>query len=500
MNIRELMAHSGLKFGTSGARGLVADMTDFVCYACTRGFLQYLQSTGDLNQAGTKVAVAGDLRPSTGRIMASVMRGARDAGCAPVDCGRVPSPAVALLGLSKRVPAIMVTGSHIPADRNGIKFNKPTGEVLKEDEAGICDQTVAIPDGLFNAAGALLGPAGSAFPVSAEARERYLARYLECFGSAGLQGARIGVYQHSAVGAELLLEMLRGLGAQVTPLGPSEQFVPVDTEAIRDEDVQLAARWAQEHRFDAIVSTDGDSDRPLISDENGRWLRGDVAGILCARFLQADSVSTPISCNTAVERCHWFREVRRTRIGSPYVIRSMIEASAQGARRVVGYEANGGFLTNSDFSINGRPLRALPTRDAVILLLSVLLLARQEEVSVSGLCAALPARFTASGLLRECPPERSRAILDRFMSGGGGANLKAVEAAFFPLCGTAASVDRTDGLRVTFENGEIVHLRPSGNAPEFRCYNEATSQARAEELNSACLDLLRQWVRSPRPA
>ena len=146
----------------------------------------------------------------------------------------------------------------------------------------------------------------------------------------------------------MLVKILSHLGAEVTPLGRSEKFIPVDTEAIRPEDVQLARDWAATGNFDALVSADGDSDRPLVSDEKGNWLRGDIAGILCAKFLVADSISTPVSCNTAVEKCGWFRDIRRTRIGSPFVVASMMEASASGAKRVVGYEANGGFLLNSD--------------------------------------------------------------------------------------------------------------------------------------------------------
>jgi phosphomannomutase len=54
-----------------------------------------------------------------------------------------------------------------------------------------------------------------------------------------------------------------------------------------------------------------------------------------------------------------------------------------------------------------------------------------------------------------------------------------------------AFIDRTDGIRITFENGEIVHLRPSGNAPEFRCYTEADSDARAMALNSGSLHIIK---------
>jgi phosphomannomutase len=264
----------------------------------------------------------------------------------------------------------------------------------------------------------------------------------------------------------------------------------VDTEAIRPEDAELASRWSAEHGFDSIVSIDGDSDRPLVSDERGRWLRGDVAGVLCARYLDADSVSVPVSCNSVVERTGWFREVRRTRIGSPYVIESMMRAAA-GRRRVVGYEANGGFLIQTDLDLGGKVLGALPTRDSVIVILSVLLLAKREGKTVGQLLAMLPARYTASDRLKDFPTERSQAILARFTTGDDLGDRCAIESAWGREFGKVQALDRTDGLRITFETGEIVHLRPSGNALELRCYTEAASEARAQQLNVRCLERLR---------
>ena len=111
VKVQDLMIRSGVKFGTSGARGLADDMTDFVCYVYTRGFLQHLESVGELDSGPTEVAIAGDLRPSTERIMQAVRRAAVDMGYTAVNCGRLPSPAVALYGIVNHIPAIMVTGS-----------------------------------------------------------------------------------------------------------------------------------------------------------------------------------------------------------------------------------------------------------------------------------------------------------------------------------------------------------------------------------------------------
>jgi phosphomannomutase len=486
ISISELMVRSGVAFGTSGARGLATEMTDRVCYAYTKGFLQYLESVGELKRAGERVAVGGDFRPSTDRVMEAVCRAAEDMGYQPVNCGKVPSPAVALFGLENKIPAIMVTGSHIPDDRNGIKFNKATGEVLKDDEKGMSSQVVELDDAMFNALGNF-AQAKPKHPVSPVAGENYAMRYLNFFSHDVLKGLRVGVYQHSAVGRDVLVKIFSHLGAEVTALGRSDKFIPVDTEAIRPEDVRLAHEWAAPGKFDALVSADGDSDRPLVSDEQGNWLRGDVAGILCAKFLEADSISTPVSCNTAVEKCGWFKEVRRTRIGSPYVVASMLQASAAGAKRVVGYEANGGFLLNSDIERDGRKLRALPTRDAVIVMLGILLLAKAQKKTISQLAGDLPARFTASDRLKNFATEKSQAILAKFNSGSEATDKAAIEKMFGSICGNVSGLNRTDGLRITFANEEVIHLRPSGNAPEFRCYAEAASDERAREITSLAL-------------
>ena len=168
----------------------------------------------------------------------------------------------------------------------------------------------------------------------------------------------------------------------------------------------------------------------------------------------------------------------------------MMEASASGAEVVVGYEANGGFLTNSDISLFGKTLRALPTRDAVIIHLSVILLASKEGKKLSELIADLPERYTASNRLKDFPQEQSRSILELFDSGDAGKDRAKASDVFGALCGSCRDIDRTDGVRMTFDSDEVVHLRPSGNAPEFRCYNEAATADRAGELNAACMKIL----------
>jgi len=301
-HVENVMRESGVGFGTSGARGLASAMTDKVCYIYTQAFIQYLESSNMLEKGG-QIAVAGDLRSSTERIMAAVFKGIEDMHYIPLNCGKIPTPAVTYLGIQRGIPSLMITGSHIPEDRNGIKFNHPEGEILKKDELGIKSQKIEIEDRDFDDQGLFIRPMSySKYPEDRAAENLYADRYTDFFESDFLAGKKIGFYQHSAVGRDLLPAIIEKLGAQVTLLQPSEIFIPVDTEAIREQDVALALEWAGKYQFDAVYSTDGDSDRPLISNEKGEWLRGDILGILTSLFLKADSVSAPVSCNSALEK------------------------------------------------------------------------------------------------------------------------------------------------------------------------------------------------------
>jgi phosphomannomutase len=149
IKVNALSEKTGVKFGTSGVRGLVIDMTDQVCVAYVTAFLQYLQSKSAIKK-GDKVGIAGDLRPSTPRIMNAAAAACVQMGFEPINYGFIPSPAIALFGIEANIPTVMVTGSHIPDDRNGIKLNTPLGEILKQDELGILSQHVVLDDSLFD--------------------------------------------------------------------------------------------------------------------------------------------------------------------------------------------------------------------------------------------------------------------------------------------------------------------------------------------------------------
>lgn len=475
-----------LKFGTSGLRGLSTDLDGPAAAVYATAFARYLLASGQA-KAGDPILIARDFRASSPSISAICVGALTRAGLSVLDCGTVPTPALALYGRTIGAAGLMVTGSHIPADRNGIKFYRPDGEIAKTDEQAI---TAAAADILAEA----LQPETT--PVqgqdhSRQAETLFLDRNKAILPAGALSGLRVGVYQHSTVARDMLAEMLSHYGADMVALGRSETFIPVDTEAVSAETVALLKAWTQQYRLDAIISADGDGDRPLVSDETGLPLRGDLLGLIAAQFTGAKVAVTPVTSNSGLERQPGL-SILRTRVGSPFVIEGMTEAvGANGDRAsgVVGFEANGGTLTATDFTINGTVLAALPTRDSFLPMLAVLFRAAEAGKPLSALAADYRLPVALSDRVENFPLETSAALMARLRTGMDEL------AAFLAPIGTPRHVSDIDGLRVTLAGGGIIHFRPSGNAPEMRCYVEAETQAEADALLQRGLERIRTFER-----
>jgi phosphomannomutase len=240
-----------------------------------------------------------------------------------------------------------------------------------------------------------------------------------------------------------------------------------------------------------------------------KFIPGDLLGLVVADYLQADSVSVPISTNPAVHEFFSNKGMTttKTRIGSPFVIAAMQQALTSGFKHVVSWEANGGFLLGSDIEVNGNQLHALPTRDAVLPILSVLYSAVEKGISLTELFSQLPRWFGKAGLIDDFPQQASQKIVATFkpvdevitsiefledrvvvkdakentidewlLSDDRALNAfakkKLLETVFSDALGFSEiiRINTQDGIRCFFSNDDIAHIRPSGNAPQLRIY------------------------------
>jgi phosphomannomutase len=154
----------------------------------------------------------------------------------------------------------------------------------------------------------------------------------------------------------------------------------------------------------------------------------------------------------------------------------------------VGWEANGGFLLGSAVHRDGHTLEPLPTRDAVLPILAALFSSITAGCSLVELFGALPPRFSKAGLIDGFPRAASLGLVERFSPGDSAEREEAIKrelAAYFDTGSgfdAIVGINTIDGVRIHFANGDIAHIRPSGNAPQLRMYACAATQARADEI------------------
>ena len=460
------------KFGTSGLRGLAIDLLAGEGARYAIAFAKFLEQNCNIKD-GAEIFIGYDRRASSPELTAICAAALAHEGLKPINCGALPTPALALYAMGKSAPCLMVTGSHIPGDRNGLKFYRADGEINKHDEAAIRDCVVETMPSIT--------PLN--LPVQDAASHLYMKRYENVFPQHFMQGLKVGVYQHSSVAREMMVDILAHFGAEIVPLAPSETFIPIDTEAVSDALQKDLKSWASTHSLDAIISTDGDADRPFMADEHGVQIRGDALGLISANVLGVKNIVTPVTSNSKLEDPAFGFNVTRTRVGSPFVIEAMEIAKPP----MIGFEANGGLMTGFDIILNNQTLTALPTRDALLPILCVLFASTKAQTPLSQIVSKCNLNAASSARIENFASERSAQLMAWLAADS--ANI----AQFIDGLGAVVKVNTIDGVQILLEGDAMVHIRPSGNAPEMRCYAEAPSLSQAKELVEAGLKRIEQF-------
>lgn len=480
-----------IKFGTSGLRGLAEDFHQELVAQYIFSFIDLYEKKSE--KCIKKCFVAGDLRQSTPMIKNFVIQALNLRGYECFDAGAIPTPALAYTAQLNRALGVMITGSHIPSDRNGIKFYFPWGEILKEDEKEIVENLSCNTKNTLFEKGLIDEKNLSSKLKYYDAKEEYIKRYQDFFSSHIFKNKKIIIYEHSTVARDFLKEIFSYLGAEVISYGRSSKFIAVDTEALTALD-ELKKIVLEHHAF-ALISADGDGDRPLLLDEMGGLVLGDQIGILAAQALGANQVVTPLTTSSALELCGYFSFIYRCRVGSPFVIeqmknlenKSMEKSMGKNQDIIVGFEANGGFLLGSDIYSRGKSIKALRTRDSLLPLLLVTTFAEERNLKISELVKTLPHRFTSSSLVKPYSCEKAQSALKFLEIQNESFYLENIDQSLKNL----EEINVLDGVRVQFSNRDIIHFRPSGNAPEFRIYTESNSKEKALNLNQKATECLK---------
>ena len=340
-------------FGTDGIRGrtneapMTAEMAQRVGQAAGAHFVR-----GDHRH---RVVIGKDTRLSGYMMESALISGFTSVGMDVVMVGPVPTPAVAMLTRSMRADlGVMISASHNPYFDNGIKLFGPDGYKLSDEteskiEARLQDQPQLAPSAEI----------GRARKIE-DARGRYIHFAKSTFPEhLRLDGLKIVVDCANGAAYQVAPSALWELGADVVTIGVAPDGFNINDGCGSTAPALLQARVVEEGAHIGIA-LDGDADRVIIVDEQGRIIDGDqlmaLIGVSWANrgILRGDGIVATVMSNLGLERFLASRDLRliRTKVGDRYVLETMREQ---------GYNVGGeqsGHLILSDHSTTGDGLVA----------------------------------------------------------------------------------------------------------------------------------------------
>jgi phosphoglucosamine mutase len=225
--------------------------------------------------------VGRDTRESGAHIERDLAIGATAGGATVVSAGVIPTPAVAHLTRSQGFAAgLVISASHNPFHDNGIKVFSGGGE--KFTEALEAEVETICADASWEAPGGTAPDVpfiDEAAAYLAHARRALDGRFPEHARSIAVDCANGATYQVAPA-------LLRSLGFEVTAIGcdPDGRNINLDCGSTHPERL---SRLVVERRCDLGVAFDGDGDRAILVDGEGRIVDGDAVMLLCARQMQA---------------------------------------------------------------------------------------------------------------------------------------------------------------------------------------------------------------------
>ena len=340
-------------FGTDGIRGrtnespMTAEMAQRVGQAAGAHFVR-----GDHRH---RVVIGKDTRLSGYMMESALISGFTSVGMDVVMVGPVPTPAVAMLTRSMRADlGVMISASHNPFYDNGIKLFGPDGYKLS-------DQTEAAIEAMLQDDPKLAPSAeiGRARKIE-DARGRYIHAAKSTFPeNLRLDGLKIVVDCANGAAYQVAPSAFWELGADVVSIGVSPNGFNINDGCGSIAPALLQARVIEEGAHIGIA-LDGDADRLIVVDEQGRIIDGDqlmaLIGVSWANrgMLKGDGIVATVMSNLGLERFLESRHLRlvRTKVGDRYVLETMREQ---------GYNVGGeqsGHIILSDYATTGDGLVA----------------------------------------------------------------------------------------------------------------------------------------------
>ena len=432
-------------FGTDGVRGRVGDspitpeLVLRLGYAAGRVFAAESAARPGTSPA---VLIGKDTRISGYLLEAALEAGLSAAGVDVYLSGPLPTPGVAYLTRALRLSAgIVISASHNPFDDNGIKFFSGGGAKLADAVELAIEQRMEEP--LTCAPAAELG---KAFRVG-DAAGRYIEFCKSTFpNERDLRGCKIVVDCAHGAGYHVAPPVFHELGADVISVGDTPNGTNINA-GVGATHPEFLAQQVRLHGADYGVALDGDGDRLVMSDSEGRLYDGDQLLYVIARDYQRRGVLTggvvgTLMSNLGFEQALTRMGIRllRANVGDRYVLEQLLARGWQ-----LGGE-NSGHLICLDKHTTG---------DAIVAALAVLRAVIEQRTTLAD--ATLPVTLFPQRLIN-VPVKRG-----------------------WDYRGSSAAIDAERTAVAALGSSGRVLLRASGTEPVLRVMVEARERAMADE-------------------
>jgi phosphoglucomutase len=454
---------AAIKFGTSGWRAIIAD--DFT-FATVRLAVSAIADHVRSRNPKPTVIVGHDTRFFAEEFSLTAAQILREHRVHVLLCeGATPTPAIAHEIRRKKIDgAINFTASHNPAEYQGLKFSGPDGgpalpEVTHDIEARAAKMEEPAPAKADDAAFEKIDP-----------RDFYLERLGQLVNFKAMRGAKLSVVTDALHGcaAGYLDRVLAAHGITVQAMRTNRDVLFDGSGPDVSEENLRPLREAVLAKKAAVgLATDGDADRFGILDSDGAWMQPNhILALLYDYIVETRGWKMPAARSVATSHLmdavakHYDTTVYQTPVGFKY-IGELIEQD----KIALGGEESAGLSIRSH----------IPEKDGI---LACLLVAEMVAVRGASLREQLRALFKRVG--RAYWPLRTNLHLPEEVKIETVAWLKTDFKTF--LGRSVANLDRTDGLKIAFDDGSWVLLRLSGTEPLMRVYTEAATPEAAAKL------------------
>ncbi len=356
-------------FGTDGIRGrfgdfLTSELAERVAYA-----------VGQLIPANSRVIVGRDTRSSGPILEAALVAGFRKSGHHVVRLGVIPTPGVAFLALEANVQlAVMITASHNPAEDNGIKIFGHDGmkipDALELDIQKWVESDASVP---VNESGSVID--------DSDAIERYTRHLVESI-DVRLTGLNIALDCAHGSASVIAPKILESLGATVHAIGIDPNGLNINAN-VGSTHLEKIQELVKSSGAEIGIAHDGDADRALLVDSDGRVIDGDhiLAALAIAMAgggeLNKNTVVTTMMSNLGFHKAMAAAgiAVEVTSVGDRYVLERMNERELS-----LGGEQSGHIIIR----------KLATTGDGILTALAVLALVAKKSISVHEIADIFP--------------------------------------------------------------------------------------------------------------